>query len=137
MKHNNIHNLLKEDVKKGKPAVLRSPHWENVRNKHLKDNPACAACGRTDHVQVHHIKPFHLFPELELEPTNFITLCENDDDGKNTIIENHHLHLGHNGNFKNNNDHVLDDVNKFRIEHSKLGELKGYDMKNLKKIISG
>jgi len=128
---------LQEDIKKGKPAVARSPHWETIRRHHIKNNPDCAACGNLDNVQVHHIRPFHLFPELELEPSNFITLCENDPDGKNTVIENHHLHLGHNGNFHNNNDKVLNDVDGYRINQSKLGKLEGYDMTNLKKILNG
>lgn len=28
-------------------------------------------------LNVHHIRPFHLYPELELVEDNFITLCEN------------------------------------------------------------
>ena len=95
--------ILKEDVKKGKPAVERSPQWSAVRNRHLKLHPMCEACGSIDHIQVHHIKPFHLFPELELEPTNLISICEKivaDDDKTN---DNHHLQLGHNGDFHNNN----------------------------------
>jgi len=129
--------ILKEDVIKGKPAIARSPKWDSVRKRHLKNNPDCAACGSTKNVQVHHIRPFHLFPQLELEPSNFITLCETDMDGKNNVNENHHLHLGHNGNFHNNNDKVLNDVDNFRLTQSKLGKLEGYDMTNLKKILNG
>lgn len=132
---NTVQTLLNEDIKKGKPAVKRSPHWETARKKHLKDNPACAACGNTKNVQVHHIRPFHLFPELELEPTNFISLCETevvDDDKTN---DNHHLHLGHGGDFHKNNEKVLEDVDKYRQEKLKLPKLEGYDFKNLKKIL--
>jgi 5-methylcytosine-specific restriction protein A len=32
--------------------------------------------GGKDHLEVHHVRPFHLNPALELLPTNFITLCE-------------------------------------------------------------
>lgn len=58
------------------PKVLRSPHWPPVRAAHLAQHPFCAACGGKEHLQVHHKKPVHLFPELELEPTNLVTLCE-------------------------------------------------------------
>jgi hypothetical protein len=47
-----------------------------VRKHHLEKNPTCAACGGTTLLNVHHIQPFHIHPELELDPTNLITLCE-------------------------------------------------------------
>ena len=128
-------DTLKEDVSKGKPAVKRSPHWETVRKQHLKNNPGCAACGSTKNVQVHHIKPFHLFPELELEPTNFISLCEVDIVDADKTNDNHHLHLGHGGDFHKNNDKVLEDVDNYRQNKAKLPKLEGYDFKNLKKIL--
>jgi 5-methylcytosine-specific restriction enzyme A len=56
-------------------SVPRSPEWPAVRAKWLKDHPSCAACGETKNIEVHHVIPFHLHPELELDPTNFITLC--------------------------------------------------------------
>lgn len=127
--------ILIEDVKKGKPKVLRSPKWPVVRNKHVKENPDCVACGSRENIQVHHLKPFHLFPELELEPTNLITLCEieiKDEDRQN---DNHHLTLGHSGNFKNNNKKVLSDINKYRLTKTTLGKLKGYDGRSLKKKV--
>ena len=126
---------LNEDVRVGKPAVKRSPHWESVRNLHLKNNSVCAACGKTNNLQVHHIRPFHLFPELELDLGNLITLCEvfvdNDDSGD----DNHHLQLGHGGDFHKNNTKVLDDVNRYRVKKAKLTVLEGYDMVALRKIL--
>ena len=53
----------------------RSGKWSTVRKEHLKKQPACAACGKTSKLEVHHIKPVHKFPELELDPDNLITLC--------------------------------------------------------------
>lgn len=53
----------------------RSPKWRSVRADHLKNNPSCAACGRKDGLEVHHIVPYHTNPNLELEPSNLITLC--------------------------------------------------------------
>lgn len=73
-----------------KPIVTaaRSPRWDKVREAHLVLFPICAACGSRLKLNVHHIKPFHLFPELELEPSNLITLCEGD-------VVNCHLLFGH------------------------------------------
>lgn len=68
----------------------RSPQWPEVRAKHLAQFPACAVCGSTEDVAVHHVKPFHLYPELELVPSNFLTLCERRG-------SNHHLEFGHLG----------------------------------------
>lgn len=56
-------------------GVPRSPKWPAVRAAHLKAHPACEACGQRDALEVHHIEPFHLRPELELDPTNLVTLC--------------------------------------------------------------
>ena len=132
---NNLDLQLVEDIKRGKPAVKRSPKWDRVRKKHLKNNSACAACGSEVRVQVHHIRPFHLFPELELDPSNLITLCElyiNDGDDTN---DNHHLHLGHAGDFRENNEKVLEDVDVYRKKNAKLPKLEGYDFQSLKKIL--
>lgn len=56
-------------------CAIRSPKWANVRKQHLKDNPNCAACGKDKKLEVHHIKPVHTHPDLELDPLNLITLC--------------------------------------------------------------
>ena len=54
----------------------RSPHWPAVRRNWLATHGVCRMCGRTADLEVHHIRPFHLFPALELDPSNFVTLCE-------------------------------------------------------------
>jgi hypothetical protein len=54
----------------------RSPRWAAVRREHVKYHPACAACGQRDHVEVHHVEPYHLRPELELVAANLVTLCD-------------------------------------------------------------
>ena len=58
----------------------RSGKWPRVRAEHLKREPACAACGKTEDLEVHHIIPVAEAlrlgkPELELDPENLITLC--------------------------------------------------------------
>lgn len=80
---------------------VRSGKWATVRKHHLAKEPACAWCGGTDHLQVHHIHPFALNPTLhgsaapggELDPDNLITLCE-------APGWDCHLKYGHAGHFK-------------------------------------
>lgn len=85
----------------------RSPEWGRVEKEHLQREPACIACGyRGKGLQVHHIKPFHLHPALELDPSNLITLCE-------IKGRDHHLLLGHLDNWESYNAHVREDVRRF------------------------
>jgi len=84
-------------------GMERSPHWPTVQHAHLKLEPTCAACNGELNLNVHHKKPFHLFPELELEPTNLITLCMDGD-------KDCHIKLGHGGDFKAYNPNVMEDV---------------------------
>ena len=82
----------------------RSGHWPTVRKEHLEKSPKCAVCGGDKNLEVHHIRPFHLHPNLELNPSNLITLCESKDNGVNC-----HLLFGHLGNFKSFNVNVKKD----------------------------
>jgi 5-methylcytosine-specific restriction endonuclease McrA len=85
----------------------RSPEWSSVQKEHRLREPACVACGYKGRwLQVHHIKPFHLYPQLELDPNNLITLCERP-------RRNHHLLLGHLGAWKSYNEHVREDAKHF------------------------
>jgi 5-methylcytosine-specific restriction endonuclease McrA len=62
----------------------RSSQWSSIRNEFVSRNPFCAACGSRKDLNVHHIKPFHSNPELELDMKNLITLCRE-----------HHFRIGH------------------------------------------
>jgi 5-methylcytosine-specific restriction protein A len=53
----------------------RASEWPKTRKRHLDANPCCAACGSDKSLQVHHKKPFHCDPCLELDAENLITLC--------------------------------------------------------------
>lgn len=90
--------LIREKVK----DLTRSPRWPAVRDGFLKTHPACAACGGTLRLQVHHVKPFHAHPELELDPRNLITLCMGEEDC--------HLNIGHGDNWKAWNPGVRQDA---------------------------
>jgi len=99
-----------------KISAKRSPKWPAVRKNHLKANPTCAACGSVKDLEVHHIKPFHLFPELELDPGNLITVCE-------SMFVEHHLKKGHTVNGKSswkiNNPDVVT-MCAYLLEHLKV-----------------
>jgi len=94
----NLHETAVRDKHVGH-GKERSPHWPAVEHKHLKLNPTCSACGGNTNLNVHHKQPFHLYPDLELEPTNLITLCMDGD-------KDCHIKLGHGSNFKAYNPHV-------------------------------
>ena len=83
----------------------RSPEWAKVRDTFAEKNPSCAACGGGTDIQVHHIRPFHLHPELELEPTNLISLCMGTDQC--------HLMIGHGDSFRCFNPNVIEDAARF------------------------
>lgn len=89
-----------------KKETQRSPRWRTVRDEHLKLNPMCFACGTQKSLQVHHVKPFHLHPELELDPRNLITLCMDTNEC--------HLELGHGDSWKYYNQHVVEDSMNYR-----------------------
>ena len=91
--------------------IPRSDKWPAVEQSHLQAQPVCAACGLgqpKQGLQVHHMLPFHFCvklgrPELELDERNLMTLCDE-------TINNHHLLLGHLGNFQSYNPNVKADV---------------------------
>lgn len=85
----------------------RSPEWHRVEKEHLLHEPACVVCGhRGKGLQVHHIKPFHLHPNLELDPRNLITLCE-------LKGRDHHLLIGHLDEWESYNVNVKEDAHHY------------------------
>ena len=85
----------------------RSPEWPEVREAHLKEQPCCQACGATSRLNVHHKRPFHLHPELELVDSNLITLCEG-------AVVNCHLLYGHLRDWAAYNPDVEHDAEQWR-----------------------
>lgn len=51
----------------------RGSRWNTIRKEALRQTPFCACCGKTRHLQVHHIVPFRL--TRDNSPTNLIPLC--------------------------------------------------------------
>jgi hypothetical protein len=87
----------------------RSSRWAIIRREHLENNPDCAACGRNKKLEVHHIQPFHLNPDLELDLNNLITLCD----------DPCHFVFGHLMNYKSWNPNVVKDCETYhdKIKH--------------------
>jgi 5-methylcytosine-specific restriction endonuclease McrA len=85
----------------GKP---RSGQWPRVRREHLERFPACAACGRSRDVEVHHVLPFHDRPELELDKDNLVTLC----------ADPCHLVHGHLMSWTRSNPEVREDCRRYQ-----------------------
>lgn len=77
----------------------RNPLWYKVREEYVKKYPKCSLCGSINDLEVHHILPYHLFPEEELNEANFISLCRRD-----------HFIFGHLLDWKAYNINVVDDV---------------------------
>ena len=97
----------------------RSSHWPKIEKSHLAAFPRCACCSPDEAPaakhQVHHRLPFHYCialgrPDLETDERNLITLCETT---HGDPAPNHHLLIGHLGNFKSDNVHVGDDATLF------------------------
>jgi len=85
-------------------GVSRSPQWNSLRAKFLHGR-SCALCGSSKKLEVHHILPFHLHPDLELVESNLIVLCEA---GPGKL--NCHFALGHLGSWQSWNELVVRDA---------------------------
>lgn len=101
-----VSSWLRHLLDPGSLGAARSPKWEEFKKEYAKTHlPVCAVCGGTSQLNLHHLKPFHVFPELELDPANVIWLCN---------AKRHHIEIGHLGNFQSINPHGLSDVNLWR-----------------------
>jgi len=96
---------------KAPKGARRSKHWERVRKEYLKTHTYCEVCGSIKKIEVHHIQPFHVKPELELEPQNLITLCELKKNGLNC-----HLAFGHAGSYRSHNKDVIADARYWNVK---------------------
>jgi hypothetical protein len=101
---------------------VRQTKWTKVRKAVLKAHPYCAVCGGRTLLQVHHLIPPHLRPELELEPKNLIVLCM----GSNEC----HLLLGHGNNFKKYNPYIAADARNAAVGSISLTEAAKTAKKN-------
>jgi len=96
-----VRSIVREKLKDRQ----RSPHWPSTRDAFLKLNAHCVCCGGTKRLQVHHVQPFHLHPDLELDPSNLITLC--------MFKSECHLFIGHGDDWRSWNPDVRKDAAEF------------------------
>lgn len=118
-----VQGVIREQVFK---PFLRSGEWSTVRKRYLDKHPTCMACGSRLLLNVHHIKPYHLEPHLELDESNLITLCM-----KNLC----HLEIGHAGSFSEYNPDVKEDAMKYYNMHYLQRKLFLQSIKKKAKII--
>lgn len=106
---------LKDRIEgKAEKGARRSSKWRKVREAHLKHNDRCFLCGSNKQLEVHHIIPFSIAPDKELDKENLITLCENKRYGINC-----HLLVGHLGNYRRINPMVVIDATLWKMKLDK------------------
>src|SRR3990167_2931389 len=106
---NSILFMVKREEKLKTGGKKRSNEWPKVRKAWLAKHPKCYICGSKTKIEVHHCRPFNVFPESELDINNLITLCES----QKTI--NCHLIFGHWKNYRlKYNPHVKEDAKIWR-----------------------
>lgn len=90
----------------------RSPRWGYVRRIHLAINCKCKACDSDHDLEVHHVVPFGVMPELELDTSNLVTLCKHC-----------HLVFGHLRDYNTYNPDVLNDCNNYNLSRKKAKKI--------------
>lgn len=78
-----VHQMLhdkqrKESAFKGatRYANYNTPEWKALRTKIIKQRGKCELCGSTYRLQVHHIIPARVRPDLFLNENNLQVLCQ-------------------------------------------------------------
>jgi 5-methylcytosine-specific restriction enzyme A len=106
-------DVLQIDPGQAVAGKARSPKWPRVQRAHLAKHPTCALCGGKRELNVHHVLPYHLFPDRELDRRNLVTLCRG--------AMNCHLVFGHLGNYSAFNPLVRADAEiwRFRLRAAK------------------
>jgi hypothetical protein len=115
-------------------GLQRSSKWPEAEKAHLAAHPYCEACGPSMDpnikVQVHHVIPFHYCillgrADLETDERNLITLCETE---AHAPAPNHHLIVGHAGDFQSSNLRVREDATKtfFRMDEASIKQTTQY-----------
>ena len=108
-------NLIKHSLRDIGIDAKRSDKWPTVEKHFREAHPFCAACGSKNRLNVHHIRPFHIDPKLELDPNNLITMCMDEKEC--------HLRLAHCGNFKMFNPNIVKDAAKVLAHPDEFDEI--------------
>jgi hypothetical protein len=80
-------------------GARRSSQWPAFLKAFLKEHPACKGCRTSHKVTAHHIIPFYLRPDLELDKNNLVTVCRYC-----------HFTFGHLNDWCSHNPTVLEDL---------------------------
>ena len=83
-------------------GVPRSPRWPAVSRAFLR-GASCIACGQREGLTAHHVIPFHVRPDLELDERNLVPLCS----------DRCHIVFGHFNDFRLDNPEVREHAAKF------------------------
>jgi 5-methylcytosine-specific restriction endonuclease McrA len=108
----NLKQKIKDIIRGTAPnGAHRNSHWQAKEKQMVATKKMCEACGTKKHLEVHHILPFHRYPEKELVDTNLIVLC-------------HRCHqmLGHGDNWKSFNPMVRADARQWQHRMSVIKE---------------
>lgn len=116
------YNLIRSATRDVSIKRKRSSQWDDVQKEFLSKNPKCEVCGSDKKLNVHHKKPFHLYPELELDESNLITLCMD--------TKECHLLIGHGNFFKAYNPNVESDAEELANDINKFAEIAAKAKKN-------
>lgn len=102
-------------------SAPRSSCWKKTREDWLAEHPRCEFkdCGRSGEVEPHHCIPFHVNEKYECDITNLITLCRGG--------ANHHLWVGHQGNFRESNPNIREDCRRGRYPPIGLQRMNNHD----------
>lgn len=88
-------------------GMARSKNWREVRAANIKK--FCEVCGKKGALlkplELHHVLPFHIAPELELLSENLFTACRDC-----------HFKFCHLTDFKSWNEHVREDAAAFQVK---------------------
>ena len=126
VKHISHHiNLARHHFRDVGIGVKRSGHWRTLELQFLSEHPTCYACGGIERLQVHHLRPFHLNPELELDSANLATACMGPKEC--------HLKIFHGGSFKKFNPNALADAAEALAHPERFEEIVARAAKNAQK----
>jgi 5-methylcytosine-specific restriction endonuclease McrA len=95
-------SLFRRDDPANVTGAARSPKWASFVKRFLRGK-ACLACGQKDALTGHHVVPFHLRPDLELDERNVVPLCS----------DRCHIVFGHFNDFRLDNPQVREDCEAY------------------------
>ena len=99
-------NFLKNLFQSRTFGAARSLKWRDVRSEFMRTHLTCVVCGKKGTLlkpnEVHHIFPFHLDKDKELDFQNLITVCRD-----------HHFFCGHLNSWRSFNANIKQDAEQW------------------------